>query len=52
VHDSLFVKLANADDDLGSVELYNVFAKSFLFLEDFVKFTSIDEWHHKVESCF
>ena len=46
------MKLSNTNDDLCSIEFDYVFAESLLLLEDFVKLSSIDEWHDKVESCF
>jgi len=50
VHDTFFVKLADANDDLSGVELDDAFIESLLLLKDFVKFTTIDKRHDKVKA--
>ncbi len=51
MHDTLFVQFADGYDNLGRVEFDNVLIEAFLLLENFVKFTTIDEWHHEIKPC-
>ncbi len=49
MHDTFFVQFADGYDDLGRVEFDNVLAEAFLLLENFVKFSTIDERHHEIK---
>ena len=49
MHDTFFVQFADGYDDLGRVEFDNILAKTFLLLENFVKFTTIDERHYEIK---
>ena len=50
MHNALVMQFSNADNDLRRIKLDHSFREPLLLLENLVELTSVNKWHHKVET--